>query len=434
MSNKVHTSAGNGGLLGGRPTDKFDVHGTDLGFFFEGNKKAAPAGQTSLWVGALFGDTFNKADPLSANPAGGLKWRSPVMGRTSNRDFLDNGVKWDNFAGAGNNGGTAKEIYPYRHVGRNGKFQSGNFDAFTIIPNDAIQVPDGRYFGMGFRVRDWDHDAGQNMCHTISNAWFWSDEPNAETWQVGRFAKNMGTLYEWGSSENRNAYFQNASFLMMPNDNHLYVFGSREGRKIGTGAQADGVYLRRAHYDQCFAHDTWEYWGFSGGKWQWGKNIQPTPVLRPLTPGGWIGELNVQYIGGKVVLMYSDMVAGAVALTADSPDGVWSDPVVTVSRAQEPSQYAPSPHPWNTDLTDAYLHISSWKQIPNPLAGKSISLDYGTYGYRASLVAEQSPQARDLSHESEVLSVDTSVMGAEDLAAYHQRIVQASVEAGNARE
>lgn len=431
MSTKVHTSAGNGGLLGGHPTDKFNVHGTDLGFLFEGNKKKAPNGRSSLWVGGLFGDTFNKADPLAPNPAGGLKWRSPVMGRTSNTDFRDVGIKWDNFAGAGPNGGVAKEIYPYRHVGSAGRFQSGNFDSFTIIPNDAIQVPDGRYFGMGFRVKDWNHSPTQAMAHTISNAWFWSDEENAETWQLGRFAKNLSMLYEWGANENRNAYFQNASFLMMPNDNHLYVFGSREGRKIGTGAEADGVYLRRAHYDQCFAHDTWEYWGFTGGRWQWGKNVQPTPILRPLTPGGWIGELNVQHIGGKVVLMYSDMVAGAVALTADTPDGVWSDPVVTVGRVAQPAQYAPSAHPWNDDLNDAYFHLSSWKQIPNPLTGKNTSLDYCTYGYRASLIAEESPQARALNHESETLSVDTSVMGPEDASAYLSRVAAASAEVGN---
>lgn len=269
------------------------------------------------------------------------------------------------------------------------------------------------------------------MAHTISNAWFWSDEPNAETWQVGRFATNLNTLYEWGVNQNRNKFFQNASFLMLPNSSTLYVFGSREGRKIGTGGEADGVYLRRVQYDKAFNHSTWEYYGYSGGRWAWGSDVQPTPIIRPITPGGWIGELNVQYIGGKVVLMYSDMTAGAVALTADRPDGVWTDPVVTVTRAQEVSQYAPSPHPWNTSLEDAYLHLSSWKSATNPFTGKKVTLDYCTYGYRASLVADQSPQARALSEESETLAVDTSVMGREDAAAYTRRVAEASREVGN---
>lgn len=425
MSTKIHTSAGYGGAISGTPTAKFKVNGTDLGYLFEGNK--------GTWVGGVFGDTFAKADPHAKDPAGGAQWRSPVMGRTSNTDFLERGIEWDNFAGSPNSGGKAKELFPYKHVGKRGQFQSSNFDAFTIIPNDIIQVPDGRYFGMGFRVKDWDADTGQAMAHTISNAWFWSDDMHAETWTEGRFAKNLRMLYEWGSNENRNKFFQNASFLMLPNDDRLYVFGSREGRKIGTGSEADGVYLRRAHYDQCFAHDTWEYFGYSGGKWQWGKNVTPTPILRPLTPGGFIGELNAQYIAGKVVLTYSDSGMGAVALTADRPDGVWSDPTVMVTRIQSPAQYAPSAHPWNKSLEDAYLHLSTWASVPNPVAiwdqraAKMISLNYGTDGYRVSLVSEDVSESRSMSSQS--LGLDTSDMKTDELTRTLGRIADASAEA-----
>ncbi|WP_066583933.1 DUF4185 domain-containing protein [Corynebacterium provencense] len=419
MSTLIHTSAGYGGLASGdtKPTDKFQVKGTDLGYLFTGGKGA--------WVGGLFGDTFNKPDPHGATPAGGDQWRSPVLGRTSNRDFLTRGAVWDNFAGAPNTGGRAKEIFPYRHVGANvGQVNSGNFDAFTVIPNDAIQVPDGRYFAMGFRVREWLSNPTQAMCWTISNAWFWSDEPNADTWQVGRYRDNLNRLYEWDVWDARGKFFQNASFLMMPNDDNLYVFGSREGRKTGVGTEADGVYLRRAHYNNCFTDTEWEYWGWTGDRWEWGKNITPTPILQPLTPGGFIGELNVQRIAGKIVLTYADTVAGSVALTADRPDGVWSAPTVLVSRVQSAAQYAPSVHPWNTNLEDAYFHLSAWPQISVPGVFQT-SLAYCTQGWRGSLVSD-SGIVGSLSTKS--LSLDTSTMNRDDAARAIQRVIDASAE------
>lgn len=443
MGKFIHTSAGYGGVLGTSPTDKFAVKGTDLGFLFEGGKTVN--GGKPLWVGGVFGDTFDKKDP---HVAGGKIWHSPVLGRSSNTNFLDKGITWDNFAGARNTGGVAKEIWPGRRgPNHGGRLNSGNFNAFTIIPNDIIQVEDGRYFGMGFRVNDWDKDSGQAMCHTISNSWWWSDEPHAENWQVGRFAKNLNTLYEWGAHEGRNKYFQNASFLMMPGDNRLYVFGSREGRKIGFGDQADGVYLRRAHYDQCFAHDTWEYFGYSGGKWQWGKNVQPTPIIKPLTPGSWIGELNAQYIDGRVVVTYSDSTRGAVAHVSDRPDGVYSAPTVLVSRIQSNFQYAPSAHPWSPSLEDAYLHLSSWAQIPATPVSKARSINYCTQGYRVSLVSDKPSTgggsgggiigssllgARGLpqiTETSPARCVDTEALTEAQCAAYTDAVLAASKEA-----
>lgn len=425
MSSKVHTSAGYGGFLD-KPTAKFKVDGTDLGFLFVGGK--------GNWVGGMFGDTFNKNDPHA--PSNHDLWRSPVMGRTSNRDFLTAGIRWDNFAGSANTGGTAKEVFPYNHVGDRGQFNSGNFDSFTVIPNDAIQVPDGRYFGMGFRVRNWAADAGQAMCHTISNAWFWSDEPNADTWQVGRFREDLSRLYEWGVNEGRNSFFQNASFLMLPNDNMLYVFGSREGRKIGFGAEADGVYLRRVRYDLAFKNEDWEYWGYTGSQWEWGKNVQPTPILRPITPGGFIGELNAQYVAGKVVLTYSDTLLGAVALVSDRPDGIWSAPTVLVSRLRSLAQYAPSVHPWNTNLNDAYFHLSSWQSIPNivklwdPSQPAMISLNYCTQGWRGSLVSE--PVAQAVAETAKFRGLDVQDASVEERDAVVRKIMASSAEVNSA--
>lgn len=402
MSHRIHTSAGNGGPdatgpdgTDNHPTDRFGVRGTDLGYLFTGGGGA--------WVGGVFGDTFGKPDPRGATPPGGDRWRSPVLGRSSNRDVLDRGIVWDSFAGdgdgaaAGPGTGTpavAREIFPYRRVGDRGRLHSGSVDCFTLIPNDILQLPDGTYLGCGFRVRDWAQDATQGMCHTVSNAWFRSTDPDAGTWQVAEVAGRPGTPFEWGPQERRGRYFQNASLLMVPGDDHLYVFGSREGRKLGTGDEADGVYLRRARWDRCLDPRAWEYYGVSGragrsGRRRWGRRVRPTPLLRPLTPGGHIGELNAQYVAGTVVLTYVDAGLGAVALTAEHPAAPWSDPTVVVSRAQSPALYAPSVHPWTTDLRDAYLHLSSWLSVPDPVTGELSTVNYCTEGWRVSLVPEQ---------------------------------------------
>ncbi|MHA4750863.1 hypothetical protein ACX0FG_16295, partial [Enterococcus faecium] len=79
-------------------------------------------------------------------------------------------------------------------------------DAFTIIPNDVIQLPDGNYLGNGFRVKRWGQGGVQRMCWTLSAAWFWSNEPHAEVWDVCRHENNLGTLYEW-VNRGRDHYF-----------------------------------------------------------------------------------------------------------------------------------------------------------------------------------------------------------------------------------
>ena len=401
MSTFIHVSAGFGSPVGPFPTEKFAVRGTDLGFLFEGGKQLAPDGRSSLWVGGVFGDTFRTDSPTSGgdNP----DWRSPVMGRTSNTDFLTRGIAWDNFAGSANTGGRAKEIFPYRHIGKNGTVNGSNFDCFTIIPNDIIQLPNGQYMGMGFRVKDWDTSATQQMCHTLSNAWFWSIDPHADTWEPCRHTNNLGRLYEWANS-GRNHFFQNSTFLM-GRDENVYVFGSPEGRKTGPDS---GIYLRRAHWTRLTDDSAWEYWGWTGNRWEWGNHVQPTPILKPVTPNGVIGELNAQRIAGKIVLTYTDSVLGSVALTADRPDEPWSSPTILTTRLELPSQYAPSVHPWTKDLNNAYFHISTWDQTPAIGPIPSVTVRYATLGHRASLVSGINLPSVGLS--SRLMGLDTEAM------------------------
>ncbi|MPV52844.1 DUF4185 domain-containing protein [Corynebacterium sp. zg331] len=352
-----------------KPTARFGFLGTDLGYFFTGGK-----GQ---WVGAIFGDTFDATDPDSAKGRG---WRSPVILRTSSFNGLGlGGPKWDNAVG----GGRAKEVWPYRRIG-NGAPRPGSFDAFTIIPNDVIQLPNGIYMGNGFRVRQWVTSGDQDMCTTYGNAWFWSNEQHAENWQECRHANNLGRLYQWENS-GWERFFQNTSMVMVPGDEHVYVFGTPEGRKKGREA---GIYLRRAHWTRLTDDKAWEFWAHTGGRWQWQIHVPPTPIITP--KAGWpIGEIDAQVIGGKVVLSYVSPL-GAVCQIADRPDTLWSREYLMVPHTLLPSMYAPSLHPKST-LSNAFLHLSSWPHAPNPAhkadpsQSVSISSGYGVYGFRGPL-------------------------------------------------
>lgn len=371
---KINFNAGKSLTLG-MPTKNIGVGGTDLGFLFEGGKQFAPAGKSSLWVGGLFGDTFDGFNGEGA-------WRSPVMMRTSNRDFVHGGIKWDNAV----RGGAGILDYPMGI--KNGDPKRHDQGCFSIIPNDAIQLPDNHYMGMGFRVKNWDTQPGnQDMCHTHSNTWFHSTEPHAETWE---FAYDMefgdgaerGLGYQWWN-ENREQYFQNATFLMPPGQDYVYVFGTPEGRYSGTDKA--GVYLRRCHWKHLWERSKWDFWGFQDGRWQWGKAVWPTPILKPTVPLTPIGEINAQWIAGKVRLTYMDGALGAICRTADAPDGVWSAPAILVNgiEAGAHAMYAPSLHPWNTDTENAAFNIATWPHAE--IAGEVRHYAYGAYTWTANI-------------------------------------------------
>ncbi|MDO5730764.1 DUF4185 domain-containing protein [Corynebacterium sphenisci] len=403
--------------LQGTPTAHIGVGGTDLGFLFEGGKQFDHPGRTSMWVGGIFGDTFD------GFPTPGNHWRSPVMMRSGNTDFARRGIVWDNAARGG------KGILSYPMGIKNGDPRRRDQGCYTIIPNDVIQLPDHQYMGMGFRVRNWDANpaAGQHMCHTHSNTWFRSTEPHAETWEFATDleAPNQPGFQWWNSG--RDQFFQNATFLMVPGDDHVYVFGTPEGRYAG--ADKAGVYLRRCDWRHLWERSRWEYWGFKDGRWQWGRGVAPTPILKPTTPGTPIGEINAQYLGGKVRLTYIDGALGAVCRTADRPDTPWSHPVIMVTGVTAGAQmmYAPSLHPWNTNMQSAALNISSWIHYQD-----KFDVVYGTYTYTANI----DPVLPLAGRSKTALSEDTWEMTDGEREDYISKIAKACADANrcNAEE
>lgn len=364
----------------GMPTKHIGVGGTDLGFLFEGGKQFAPKDRSSLWVGGLFGDTFNDYN-------GSPNWRSPVMMRSSNTDFGINGIKWDNAVRGGG------QIIDYPHIPGGSDPRRQDKGCFSLIPNDAIQLPDGHYMAMGVRVKDWNSGPGQQMAHTHSSVWLHSTEPHAETWEwaydieLGN-GSERGLGYQWWNKD-RDQFFQNTTFLQPPGSDYVYVFGTPEGRYSGTDKA--GIYLRRCHWKHLWERSKWEFWGWQDNRWQWGKDVWPSRIIRPLVHGTSIGEISAQWLGGKVRLTYCDGPLGAVCRTAEAPDAPWALPrtILPASVTAPGMMYAPSLHPWNTVMESAAFNIAAW-----PHHG-DFHEAYGSYTYTANIEPPELPKPLD---------------------------------------
>lgn len=315
----------------GKPTEQFGFRGTDLGYFVKTNHG---------YCLSLFGDTFDNPMP------GGTGWRSPVMTRQHNAD-LDNGLKWDNAAG----GTRAKQLVDYVHS-RKAEAYNTPYKPFTIIPNDAAHLPDGRYVMSTFVVRSWEKH-GPHSWLTWGNKWYVSDDKHAENWKPATFSDLGGRPMQFDNDTNQEwCKFQNAS-LVMHDDGYLYMFGTESGR-----TQGGGIYLARVKWQEFNHLFKWEFWGWTGEKWQWGTN-HASPILMPTLANRAIGEINAQVIEGQIVLAYVDYGIGAVTRTATHPASVWTDAQVHATQDTVPNLYAPSVHPYST-LAKPYAHISQW--------------------------------------------------------------------------
>ena len=317
----------------GDATARFGFRGTDLGFFTKINHG---------YCMSIFGDTFDNPMP------GGPGWRSPVILRQSNRD-LDKGLRWDNAVG----GKRAKQAVNYIHHPANTAY-AGRYAPFTIIPNDIVHLPDGTFLMSTFVVRSWKRH-GRHSWLTWGNKFFVSTDKHGENWKPATLADTMGAPMQLDNAPTQPwSFFQNASLVLHP-DGYLYMFGTESGR-----ANGGGIYLSRVKWERWNRLSEWEFWGWTGDKWQWGTQ-QPSPILKPTLPGQPIGEINAQLIDGIVVLAYVDYGIGAVTRTATHPAAVWTDAQLHATQLAVPALYAPSVHPYST-LDRPYAHISQWNK------------------------------------------------------------------------
>lgn len=312
------------------------VNGTDLGYLTLTNHG---------YVIGTFGDTTDGEFP------GGPGWRSPVMLRTSNRD-LQNGIRWDNAVG----GQRAKQVVDYQH-----NTDAGRNDAdhpFTVIPNDAVHLPDGTYLLSAHHIKSWDRQ-GRYGWVTFCNRFYKSTQRDAEVWEPTRWADlaSHGPV-QFNNDGGAWRVFQNATLAV--DGDYLYMFGTESGR-----AREGGIYLARVPWREWDRLFSWQFWGWTGARWEWGAT-NPTPILLPSLNAGTIGEINVQVIEGTWYLSYMEYGGGdaldygaAVTRAAERPDGVWTAPQVHVTSWDSPNPYAPALHPYSTK-DNAYMHLSQW--------------------------------------------------------------------------
>lgn len=293
-------------------TDKrWQVNGTDLGITWESSP-----GEVSV----VFGDTFGLDwAPPGAN---GQDWRSNVLGHSTDTDLAD-GLTIDSMVQ--DRRCHAAEIIASRHI--------PNWET-TTIPTSGFAIGDRQYLSY-MSVRRWSVVPG--MWYTNYGGIAYSDD-GGRTWTEDQHAK-WDNIFGIGR-------FQVTA--MVPQGDHVYMFGTPNGRMGAVG-------LARVPVDKLLNPSAYQYW--VSGSW--------VPVIEHLaTPlvAGAASELSVRYDATEKhwLMSYLDPAAGRIVLRRSaSPQGVWSDGATLADAAEYPGLYGGFMHPWSTP--DAlYFTMSEW--------------------------------------------------------------------------
>ncbi|NNH75504.1 DUF4185 domain-containing protein [Nocardia uniformis] len=306
-------------------TDKrWQVMGTDLGIMWE----SAPGE-----VAVAFGDTVGH----DFHPPGGFgnDWRSNLLAFSTDT-ALGDGLTIDRFV-------TDSRCHAVELL------SSKKLDnvEITTIPTSGFALGDRQYMSY-MSIRTW--NALPGTFHTNYGGIAYSDD-HGQTWTKDAHAR-WDNIF--GVSN-----FQVTS--MVPQGDYVYMFGTPNTRLGSVG-------LARVPKDQVLNTTAYQYW--RDGSWTpVGGFASATPIVD--APAG---ELSVRYDAARGVwqMSYLDTVkAGIVVRESDSPQGLWSPSVVTVSALQYPEIYGGFIHPWST-AEDLYFTISTWN-------------DYNVYLMHASM-------------------------------------------------
>ncbi|WP_433713162.1 DUF4185 domain-containing protein [Nocardia sp. CA-084685] len=294
-------------------TDKrWQVDGTDLGIMWE----SAPGE-----IATAFGDTVGRG----FHPPGGMgsDWRSNVLAFSTDRDLTD-GMTYDRMVT--DDRCHAAEVLSSRKL--------DNVEV-TTIPTSGFALGARQYLSY-MSIRTWNSVPGTFFTNYGGIAY--SDD-HGRTWIKDAYARwdNIFGL----------ANFQVSA--MVPQGDYVYMFGTPNTRLGSVG-------LARVPKDQLLNTTAYQYW--SNGNW--------TPV------GGFgsassivdapVGELSVRFDASRNLwqMSYLDTAKAALVLReADSPQGVWSDGVPTVTVREYPELYGGFIHPWSSG-SDLYFNISTW--------------------------------------------------------------------------
>jgi hypothetical protein len=303
-------------------TDRFGVHGTDLGIIWAN-------GPDEVLV--AFGDSYgsgwggNGAGPAEAD------WRCNIVTRSRNRD-LDRGLDLEPVARRPD--GTAEQAIP-RDPSRPREQ--------TVIPTSGLNVAGTNYLHYMSVSRwgepgHWETDHGGIAVSTDGGvSW---QRPDSARWP-GR-PRRSGLF---GSA--REHPFQLAACAGQA-DGSVYLLGTPAGR-FGSATAA------RVPADRVLEPAAYRYW--DGRDFAAADPFDARPVF-----AGPVGELSVRYhepSGQWLALHLDERRAALVLRSAPELTGPWDDGVVVASARDHPAPYGGYLHPWSTG-SSVHFTLSQW--------------------------------------------------------------------------
>ena len=311
-------------------TDRYAVHGTDLGSMFQFD------GRT--WF--VFGDTFGERSPGQTG-GGGSFWRSNTLGYTTDADPSD-GITLDGMiVDAGN---AALELLPSKKV---------DHDEMTVIPTHGFAANGAMYLHW-MSVRHWGepgewevNEAGLAKSADSGQTWTVLDRPRWDG-ESGFVQVSPVTVHEHGVD-------------------WLYVWGITHGR-------FGGVSLAKVPAAQVEDAASWQYvTAIDGDRLpQWGTDVDDAALVLNDT----VGELSVAWNDylGRWIMTYLREHDGVVMREGINPWGPWGEPIRLLGFDQVPGPYAPFMAPWYAadDGRTIYFALSIWDP-------------YNVFWYRAEL-------------------------------------------------
>lgn len=280
-------------------TDRWAVHGTDLGHMFRHD------GQLRM----VFGDTF-AADETD--------WRSNTMAVLDDTDPRD-GLRIATMVT--DRPGHAKELLGSRKV---------DGDEMTVIPTYGVSVR-GRQYLHYMSVRSWN---GPGVWDVRRSGMAYSDD-GGRTW-----TKDPGVVWADGSGF--------AQVAMVRHGGSVYLFGIPEGR-------FGGVRLARVDERSLLDPGSYRYW--DGAAW-----VADERAAARIVPGP-VGELSVAYSGylNRWVMTYLNEDRHAVVLrTSTALTGAWTDELGVAGSRRYPQLYAPYLVPGVETGRDLYFTMSRY--------------------------------------------------------------------------
>ncbi|MFC0680052.1 DUF4185 domain-containing protein [Lysobacter korlensis] len=299
-------------------TDKYAVHGTDLGSMFQHDGKT--------WF--VFGDTFGERPP-GFTGGGGSFWRSNTMGYTTDTDPSDgitlDGMILDEF-------GAAAELLPSKKVDN---------DEMTVIPTHGFAANGAMYLHW-MSVRHWGdpgewevNDAGLAKSTDDGQSWKVLDEPRWDG--ESQFVQVSPAPISEGGTD------------------WTYFWGITHGR-------FGGASVMKVETSELERQDAYHY--FTGtdaeGRPKWGDSVDEAAIVVDDT----VGELSVvwnEYLD-RWIMTYLREGTGVVMREGITPWGPWGEPLDVVPAADLPGLYAPymAPHYTDDGGKTIYFALSVW--------------------------------------------------------------------------